>query len=129
MQQISVQLLYFLLVICIACIEHNHAATKVLYEFHIREATGERNETGMLKTSSANNNTRSEPELVITGKRTSHVILQSGNDDPNSGNSVYLETAYYTADDSGYHVTYNFSIEPLELDTRLEGKTLKIIVG
>ncbi|XP_064550016.1 uncharacterized protein LOC135436365 [Drosophila montana] len=112
------------LIVVFAYIEHNNAATKVLYEFHIREVHSERNETGSLNTS---NNKTGEPELIITGKRSSQLILPGK--DLNSSSTVYNELVVYTADDSGYHVKYNISIRPLDLDTRLGGKTLKVIVG
>ncbi|XP_001358112.4 uncharacterized protein [Drosophila pseudoobscura] len=117
-----------LLLICLS-IERNDGATKVLYEFHIRESTGNREEKGELKgnSTSGENESRAEPELIITGKRTSSVILPGC--DPTTGDYVYKEDATYKADNSGYHVKYNFSIEPLELGTRLNAKTLKVSVG
>ncbi|XP_023171684.1 uncharacterized protein LOC111600002 isoform X2 [Drosophila hydei] len=121
----GITLLCVLLLLC-GYIKRNYAATKVFYEFHIREPNTESNETAVLNNSN-NNKTGARPELVITGKRTSSNILEGK--DENSTNSIYKETAFYTADDNGYHVTYNISIEPVELDTEIMGKTLKVIVG
>ncbi|EDW16869.1 uncharacterized protein LOC6575396 [Drosophila mojavensis] len=120
----GIALLCFLLLLC-GYIKHNYAATKVFYEFHIREQNTERNET-VLNTPN-NNKTEAKPDLIITGKHTSSVLLNGK--DENSPNSVYTETAFYTADDSGYHVTYNVSIQPAVLDPQLNGVTLKVIVG
>ncbi|XP_017873482.1 PREDICTED: uncharacterized protein LOC108620946 [Drosophila arizonae] len=120
----GIALLCFLLLLC-GYIKHNHAATKVFYEFHIREQNTERNET-VLSTPN-NNKTEVKPDLIITGKHTSSVLLNGK--DENSPNSVYTETAFYTADDSGYHVTHNISIQPAVLDPQLNGVTLKVIVG
>ncbi|TDG49830.1 hypothetical protein AWZ03_003818 [Drosophila navojoa] len=119
------QLLCVLLLLC-GYIKHNYAATKVFYEFHIREPSTERNETAVLNTPN-NNETEVKPNLIITGKHTSSVLLDSK--DENSPNSVYTETAFYTADENGYHVTYNVSIQPAVLDPQLNGVTLKVIVG
>ncbi|XP_022231614.2 uncharacterized protein LOC111080354 [Drosophila obscura] len=114
----------FLLFICLF-IPRNDGATKVFYEFHIRENTdkGELNGTSTYSESDA----RAEPELIVTGKRTSSVILPGY--DPTAGNYVYKEDATYVADDSGYHVQYNHSIEAVDADTRISAKALKTTVG
>ncbi|XP_017846713.1 uncharacterized protein LOC108602913 [Drosophila busckii] len=114
--------LYLLSIIC-ACVKLNEAETKVFYEFHIREAHSERNETIALRT----NRTDDEPELIITGSRSSARILPGR--DENSTNNVYKEHVVYTGDNNGYHAKYNISIEPLDIGTRLNGKTLMSSVG
>lgn len=88
----------------------------------IREASGDREEKGVLKDST--DDPRAEPELIVTGKRTSSVVLPS-----KDINYVYVETATYVADNSGYHVKYNFTLEPLEGGIRLNGQTLKSTLG
>ncbi|XP_017035046.1 uncharacterized protein [Drosophila kikkawai] len=112
----------WVIVFLVLFIHRNRAATNVLYEFHIREASREREEKGVLK--DASEDSRAEPELIVTGKRTSGVVLPF-----NNISYVYMETATYVADNSGYHVKYNFTLEPLEGGPRLNGQTLKSTVG
>ncbi|KAH8383136.1 hypothetical protein KR009_007045, partial [Drosophila setifemur] len=95
----------------------------------IREATGNRDEQGVLKDNPADS--RAEPELIITGKRYASAILLA-KDPVTEFDYIFLENATYVADDSGYHVKYNFTLEPLtpdKFDTRLDGKTLKSTIG
>ncbi|XP_030370338.1 uncharacterized protein LOC115620959 [Scaptodrosophila lebanonensis] len=121
-KSIIVCALFSSMLILIVISRTSNAATTVLYEFHIREANVKRNETGVLK-----NGNSSEPELIITGTRTSTVILQSHK--PNGSSCIYKETAVYNADKNGYRVKYNYSLVPFELDTRLHATTLKIATG
>ncbi|XP_017052446.1 uncharacterized protein LOC108095763 [Drosophila ficusphila] len=100
----------------------NHGATNVLYEFHIKEVYGDQEEKGELKDSSEGSGEK--PELIITGKRTSSYVLPG-----KENNYVYVETATYVADNSGYRVKYNISLDPLEIDPRLSGQALKSTVG
>lgn len=103
-------------------IDRNHGSTTVLYEFHIKEVYGTRDEKGELMDNSEESG--KEPELIITGKRTSSTLFKGI-----EKNYAYVETAIYKADDNGYHVKYNFSLNPVELDPRLNGQTLKSTVG
>lgn len=93
----------------------------------IREAGSEREEKGELKPNSTDS--RAEPELKITGKRYgSSVIL--GKNPEKDNNYIFVENATYFADDSGYHVKYNYTIERVpDLDSRLNGQTLKSTIG
>ncbi|XP_016974487.2 uncharacterized protein LOC108041175 [Drosophila rhopaloa] len=109
-------------VLFVLYIHRNYASTKVLYEFHIKEVYGERDEKGELKDNSEDSGEK--PELIITGKRSSSYTLLG-----KETNYVYVETATYVADKSGYHVKYNFSLDPLEIDKRLNGQTLKSTIG
>ncbi|XP_017082634.1 uncharacterized protein LOC108115613 [Drosophila eugracilis] len=120
MIRVSTCLLVF--VLFVFYIHRNHAATKVLYEFHIKEVFGERDEKGELKDKSESSGEK--PELIITGKHTSSYVLTG-----QENNYVYVETATYVADDSGYHVKYNISLGPVEIDRRLNGQTLKSTIG
>ncbi|EDW98063.1 uncharacterized protein LOC6537810 [Drosophila yakuba] len=103
-------------------IDQNYASTKVLYEFHIREANQQRDEKGEIKDSSEESG--EEPELIITGKRTSSYVFPI-----KDNNYVYVETATYVADNNGYHVKYNISLDAVELDRRLSGQALKTTAG
>ncbi|EDX13990.1 uncharacterized protein LOC6729166 [Drosophila simulans] len=103
-------------------IHQNHAATKVLYEFHIREANQQRDEMGEFKDTSEESD--AEPELIITGKRTSSYVFPA-----KENNYVYVETANYVADNNGYHVKYNITLDTVELDRRLSGQALKTTAG
>ncbi|XP_017114500.1 uncharacterized protein LOC108137370 isoform X1 [Drosophila elegans] len=119
---IRVRTFLLVFVLFVLYIQRNYASTKVLYEFHIKEVFGERDEKGELKDTSEDSGEK--PELIITGKRTSSYFLTG-----QETNYVYVETATYVADNSGYHVKYNFSLDPLEIDKRLNGQTLKSTVG
>jgi len=88
----------------------------------IKEVYGTRDEKGELMDNSEESG--KEPELIITGKRTSSTLFKGI-----EKNYAYVETAIYKADDNGYHVKYNFSLNPVELDPRLNGQTLKSTVG
>ncbi|KAH8277102.1 hypothetical protein KR026_005332 [Drosophila bipectinata] len=108
-------------------IQQGQPVTHVIYEFHIREAGSEREEKGELESNSSDS--RAEPELKITGKRYgSSVIL--GKNPEKDNNYIFVENATYFADDSGYHVKYNYTIERVpDLDSRLNGQTLKSTIG
>ncbi|KAH8294668.1 hypothetical protein KR018_001114 [Drosophila ironensis] len=108
-------------------IQRNYAVTHVIYEFHIREASGEREEKGELKDAPADSTAK--PELIITGKRYGSAVLLA-NDPEKDNNYIYVENATYVADDKGYHVKYNFTLERVpDLDSRLNGQTLKSTIG
>ncbi|EDW80608.2 uncharacterized protein Dwil_GK19200 [Drosophila willistoni] len=119
----TISLCIWLVFICFL-IQQNHAATKVLYHFHIRDKHNTRNETGVLRQNNDEAKGTESPELIITGTRTSSFTVP---DQHSNITWAYQETAVYTADNNGYHVKYNFSIKPVIIDTRLDAKTLKTL--
>ncbi|XP_017003631.1 uncharacterized protein [Drosophila takahashii] len=120
MIRVNACLLVFVLLVLY--IHRNNASTKVLYEFHIKEVYGTRDEKGELVDNSEEPGEK--PQLIITGTRTSSTLLQG-----NEKNYAYVETSIYVADNRGYHVKYNYSLNPVELDPRLNGQTLKSTIG